>query len=156
MDKMTVEAEDNHLHGALLIQVEDFWVPTDHNRKASDPSILKREEKRELKGITYFLLFDKKEYINVQREKLILWFPNSQRNYLKVTKMSLDNMIGILLSDCSQYIVILFMGFSYVTRLQYSGGDSTVNLTHSKYKLCKLQRVSSIEFFFVLKGSTGC
>lgn len=46
MEKMTVEAEDNHLHGALLIQVEDFWVPTDHYGKASDPSILKREEKR--------------------------------------------------------------------------------------------------------------
>lgn len=102
MEKITVEAEDNHLHGTLLIQFEDFWVPKEvnfwvHYGKGSDPSILKREEKRELKGITYFLLFDKKEYINFQREKLILWFPNSQRNYLKVTKMSLDNMIGILL-----------------------------------------------------------
>ena len=86
-----------HIHGALLIQAEDLWVPTDQKRKASDPSILKREEKRESKWIACFSLFDKEQHMNFKREKLVLWFPNSQRNYLKVTKIQLNNITGILL-----------------------------------------------------------
>lgn len=85
-----------HMHGALLIQAEDLWVPKDQKRKASDPSILKRGEKRGSKWIACFSLFDKKQHMNFKREKLALWFPNPQRNYLKVIKIQLNNTTGIL------------------------------------------------------------
>lgn len=43
-------------------------MPADHTRKASDPGSLGERGKKRTKWITHFLLFDKKEPINLHRE----------------------------------------------------------------------------------------
>lgn len=127
IEKRVVEAEDN-LHCAfpphpLLIQAEDLRVHIDHTRRASHRSHLERKRKKGPKWIMYFLLFDKKELINLQREKLILWFPNSKRNSLKVMKMSLDNIIGILLKWSFTRCSDAFHGFLLCNKTIIHGGE---------------------------------
>lgn len=98
--------------------------------------------------ITYVLLFNKKENIKLQREKLILWFPKSKRNYLKVKEISLGNIINILLEWSFTRYDYAFHGFLFCNKTIIQRRWFRGEFTCSNFKPCKLQRFCPTEFFY--------
>lgn len=85
---MRVEAENNYSY--TWCPFDTGWGPLGSQRSEKESLWSKHLEKRGEKRIKMdcmFSLFDKEQHMNFKREKLALWFPNSQRNYLKVTKI---------------------------------------------------------------------